>query len=52
MIGQARYGVKETVIGTVIHAELRYYQTRRVFEVIVDDKSGTLTAKWFMGNPT
>ena len=52
MIGQARYGAKETVIGTVIHAELRYYQTRRVFEVIVDDKSGTLTAKWFMGNPT
>lgn len=52
MIGQARYGVKETVIGTVMQADLHYYKTRRVFEMMVEDKSGTLTAKWFMGNPT
>ncbi len=52
MIGQARYGMKETVIGTVMQADLHYYKTRRVFEVMVEDKSGTLTAKWFMGNPT
>lgn len=46
---QARVGVKETVIGTVIQAQLRPYQRRRAFEVVVDDGSGTLTAKWFMG---
>lgn len=51
-IGQVRFGVKETVIGRVTHAHLHYYQTRRVFEVAVDDETGTITAKWFMGNPS
>jgi ATP-dependent DNA helicase RecG len=49
---QARIGVKETVVGKVVQAQVRPYQRRRAFEVAVDDGSGTLTAKWFMGNLT
>ncbi len=49
---QARVGVKETVVGTVVQAQVRPYQRRRAFEVAVDDGSGTLTAKWFRGNLT
>ncbi|MFH1081138.1 MAG: ATP-dependent DNA helicase RecG [Pseudomonadota bacterium] len=51
-IVQARIGVKETVIGEVVQAQVRPYQRRRVFEVVVDDGSATITAKWFMGNLT
>jgi ATP-dependent DNA helicase RecG len=50
-IGQARYGIRETVAGTVARADLRYYRTRRVFEVTVEDETGAMNAKWFMGNP-
>jgi ATP-dependent DNA helicase RecG len=49
-IGQARLGIKETVVGRVIHADVRPYQRRRAFEVAIDDGSGTLTAKWFKGS--
>ncbi|MBA4396623.1 MAG: DNA helicase RecG [Syntrophus sp. (in: bacteria)] len=49
---QARVGVKETVVGKVVQAQVRPYQRRRAFEVLVDDGSGMLTAKWFMGNLT
>jgi ATP-dependent DNA helicase RecG len=51
-IVQARIGVKETVIATVVQAQVRPYQRRRAFEVVVSDGSGTLTAKWFRGNLT
>jgi ATP-dependent DNA helicase RecG len=51
-IVQARVGVKETVVGTVVQAQVRPYQRRRAFEVSIDDGSGTLTAKWFRGNLT
>ncbi len=51
-IAQARVGVKETVVGTVVQAQVRPYQRRRAFEVAIDDGSGSLTAKWFMGNLT
>ncbi len=50
-IGQARYGIRETVVGTVVRADLRHYRTRRIFEVAVEDETGTMKAKWFMGNP-
>jgi ATP-dependent DNA helicase RecG len=49
---QARIGVKETVVGAVVQAQVRPYHRRRAFEVVVDDGSGTLTAKWFRGNLT
>ena len=51
-IGQARYGIRETVVGSVARAELRHYRTRRVFEVTVEDETGSITAKWFIGNPS
>ncbi len=51
-IGQARVGIKETVIGRVMHADVRLYHRRRAFEVTVDDGSGVLTAKWFKGSLT
>ena len=51
-IVQARIGIRETVIGRVVRVELRPYQRRRAFEVAIDDGSGILTAKWFMGNLT
>ena len=47
---QARLGVRETVIGVVMEAQVRPYQRRRAFEVVIDDGSGTLTAKWFKGS--
>jgi ATP-dependent DNA helicase RecG len=47
---QARIGSRETVVGTVVRAGMVSYQKRRAFEVVVDDGSGPLTAKWFMGN--
>jgi ATP-dependent DNA helicase RecG len=49
---QARLGIRETIMGTVINASIRHYSRRRAFEVVIDDGSGRLTAKWFMGNPT
>jgi len=42
-------GKAATVMGTVINAGFRYYRKAKVFEVIIDDESGLLTAKWFRG---
>lgn len=49
-IQSVRYGVRETVIGNVVHADTKIYGKRRVHEVTIDDGSGLLTAKWFKGN--
>lgn len=38
-----------TVAGTVTHAGFRYYRRAKVFEVLIRDDSGVLTAKWFRG---
>ncbi len=51
-IAKTEEGKKETIIGDVVRAEIRPYQRRRVFEVLLRDDSGTLTAKWFKGNFT
>ncbi|MDD5712603.1 MAG: DEAD/DEAH box helicase, partial [Smithellaceae bacterium] len=45
-----KVNVTGTVIGTVCKAEIHPYARRRVFEVVLDDGSGTITAKWFRGN--
>ncbi len=39
----------QTIIATVILAEMRYYGKRRILEVAVSDNTSTLTAKWFKG---
>ncbi len=50
-IAQLTVGKMETVIGSVLHAEISYYGRRRTFEVMIGDETGTLTAKWFHFNP-
>jgi ATP-dependent DNA helicase RecG len=49
-IQSVRYGVRETVIGNVVHADTKMYGRRRLYEVTIDDSTGLLTAKWFKGN--
>lgn len=49
-ISETRPGVKETVVGVVQSAYIRPYRRRKVFEVLVTDETGALTAKWFHGN--
>lgn len=49
-IKSVRVGIRETVIGNVISADMKIYGKRRVYEVTIDDGSGLLTAKWFKGN--
>jgi len=42
-------GIRQTIVGRVIRADSRFYGRRRVFEALVDDGSGLLSAKWFKG---
>jgi ATP-dependent DNA helicase RecG len=49
-IKSVRAGARETIIGRVTRAEIRFYRNKRVYEVTIDDGSGLLTAKWFKGN--
>ena len=51
-ITEAEVGKKETVIGDVVRAEIRPYNRRKVFEVVLQDESGILKAKWFKGSFT
>ena len=51
-ITQAEVGKKETVIGDVVRAQIHPYNRRKVFEVVLQDESGILKAKWFKGSFT
>ena len=51
-ITNAEVGKKETVIGDVVRAEIHPYNRRKVFEVVLQDESGILKAKWFKGSFT
>ena len=42
-------GIRQTVVGRITQADSRFYGRRRIFEVMVDDGSGILKAKWFKG---
>ncbi|MHB9098550.1 MAG: ATP-dependent DNA helicase RecG [Syntrophales bacterium] len=42
-------GVRQTISGKIIHADIRFYGRKRIFEVTVDDGYGMLTVKWFKG---
>jgi ATP-dependent DNA helicase RecG len=44
-------GTKQTVVGRIASAEMRFYgrNRRRIFEVTFDDGDGILKAKWFKG---
>jgi hypothetical protein len=50
-ISQLSVGKVETVMGTVLHAEMTPYRRRRTFQMTVGDETGTLVAKWFNFNP-
>jgi ATP-dependent DNA helicase RecG len=50
-ISQLTAGKIETVMGTVLQANLTFYGRRRTFELTVGDETGTLIAKWFNFNP-
>ncbi len=48
-IAELQVGARATIIGEVKTASLKYYGRTKVFEALVSDESGTLTAKWFRG---
>ena len=48
-INKLETGKTQTIIGTVILTEVRYYGKKRILEVIVSDNTANLTAKWFKG---
>lgn len=49
-IATSSVGQKETVIGEVIHSNEKRYGRRKVFESVLRDDTGALTAKWFHGS--
>ncbi len=49
-IARIEAGKKETVIGTVVRAEIHPYKKRRVFEALIRDDTAFLKAKWFKGS--
>ncbi|MFH0811606.1 MAG: ATP-dependent DNA helicase RecG, partial [Pseudomonadota bacterium] len=49
-IAKAEVGQKETLRGTILGMSLVSYNRRKVFEMIVGDKSGSIIAKWFNFN--
>ena len=42
-------GIKATVSGKIILADIRFFGRRKIFEATIDDGHGTLKAKWFKG---
>ncbi len=50
-ISQLTVGKIETVMGTVLKADMTFYGRRRTFELAIGDETGTLIAKWFNFNP-
>jgi len=50
-ISQLTIGKMETVLGTVLQADMAFHRRRRTFGILVGDETGTLVAKWFNFNP-
>ncbi|MBP1723873.1 MAG: recG [Deltaproteobacteria bacterium] len=50
-ISQLAVGKIETVMGTVLQADMTPYRRRKTFELTIGDETGTLIAKWFNFNP-
>jgi ATP-dependent DNA helicase RecG len=42
-------GIKATVLGKIILADIRFFGRRRIFEATIDDGHGIIKAKWFKG---
>jgi ATP-dependent DNA helicase RecG len=50
-ISQLAVGKIETVMGTVLRADMTPNRRRKTFELALGDETGTLIAKWFNFNP-
>ncbi len=48
-INRLEMGKIQTVIGSVVGAQYKYYGKKRILEVIISDNTANLTAKWFKG---
>lgn len=48
-INRLETGKIQTIMATVLQAEFRYYNKKRILEVTVGDGTGTLIVKWFKG---
>jgi ATP-dependent DNA helicase RecG len=42
-------GIRQTILGKIAHADIRFYGKKRTFEISVNDGHGVLKAKWFKG---
>jgi ATP-dependent DNA helicase RecG len=42
-------GLRQTIVGRVTQAEMRFYGRRKIFEATFDDGRGILKGKWFKG---
>ncbi len=42
-------GVRQTIVGRIIGADIQFYGKKRIFEITIDDGHGILKAKWFKG---
>ncbi len=51
-IAKATVGCRETIRGTIRRTNLVSYHRRRVLEMVIEDESGTIVAKWFNLNPS
>jgi ATP-dependent DNA helicase RecG len=49
-INRLEVGKTQTIIGTVINTEVKYYGKKRILEVTVSDNTANLTSKWFKGS--
>ena len=49
-IARIEAGKRETVVGTVVRAEIHPYKKRKVFEAVIRDDTAALKAKWFKGS--
>lgn len=49
-INRLETGKVQTVMGTVIQAEYKYYGRKKILEITVSDNTANLTAKWFKGS--
>ncbi len=42
-------GVRQTIVGRTICADIHFYGKKRIFEITIDDGYGILKVKWFKG---
>lgn len=48
-INRLEVGKIQTVAGSVVAAEYKYYGRKRILEITISDNTANLTAKWFKG---